>query len=294
MGLKHHTIILVPHSRARFRKLRISNRQLTVAASVAAILLLASAFITWSFLTNTIDAQKLAQLETENQQLRQINQEFESGVRTLTQQLEEFEVRADQLAIVAGLEEVEMAQESGIGGDSLALDASPRETPLGDLQNRVEALNLEMDGVESQLSEQLRLISSTPSIAPVVGVLTSGYGYRPDPITGKRALHRAIDISTDPGQPVSASADGIVLRAGRNGYLGNAVDLSHGYGLLSRYGHMSKLLVSAGQRVKRGETIGYVGNTGRATGYHLHYEVRVDGKPVNPLVYILDEVPGRS
>jgi murein DD-endopeptidase MepM/ murein hydrolase activator NlpD len=93
---------------------------------------------------------------------------------------------------------------------------------------------------------------------------------------------------------VLAAADGIVVQAERNGRLGKAVYLSHGYGLTTRYGHLSRFNVTPGQRVKRGDTIGYVGNTGRATGYHLHYEVRLDGRPVNPLGYILDGTSNRS
>ena len=100
--------------------------------------------------------------------------------------------------------------------------------------------------------------------------------------------HNAVDIGSTPGHPVLAPGDGVVIRAGRIGRLGNAVYISHGFGITTRYGHLSRILVKPGQVVHRGQEIGDVGRTGRATGYHLHYEVRVDRRPVNPLGYMLD------
>jgi murein DD-endopeptidase MepM/ murein hydrolase activator NlpD len=103
-----------------------------------------------------------------------------------------------------------------------------------------------------------------------------------------------VDIAAAPGQPVRASADGIVVEAGEVNGLGRAVYVAHGFGVTTRYGHMSRIDVRPGQRVKRGDIVGRVGNTGRSTGYHLHYEVRVDGDPVNPLAYILDDTAAGS
>ena len=162
------------------------------------------------------------------------------------------------------------------------------------MRYRADSLDRGLETVSVELADRLKLAAATPSISPVKGLLTSSYGYRNDPVTGQRALHRAIDISTSPGQPVKATADGVVLRARRNGRLGNSVDLSHGHGVMTRYGHLDSYNVEPGQRVRRGDVIGFVGNTGRTTGFHLHYEVRVDGQPVNPLTYILDKRPSRS
>jgi murein DD-endopeptidase MepM/ murein hydrolase activator NlpD len=135
--------------------------------------------------------------------------------------------------------------------------------------------------------DELALQSSmTPSIVPARGLLTSRYGYRQDPLTGNRRLHKGIDIGARPDRPVIASASGIVTLSGRDGQLGNAVTLSHGFGLVTRYGHLSRTAVSSGEHVHQGEVIGYVGRSGRATGYHLHYEVRLDGRPVDPLHYV--------
>ena len=291
MGLKHHTIILVPHSRAKFRKWTVSSRQLATAALATVLPLLLAAVSTWSFLFTSIDKTQLTQLEEENLRLREVNQDFETSVRDLTRQLADFEDRTRQLAIVAGLDGLGLEQDPGIGGEDLLL---PEQGTLGHLNDRADLLDRGLQSISTELAERLQLAAATPSISPVRGLLTSSYGYRSDPVTGQRALHRAIDISTSPGQPVKATAEGVVLRARRNGRLGNSVDLSHGHGVVTRYGHLASYDVEPGQRVRRGEVIGFVGNTGRTTGFHLHYEVRVEGQPVNPLAYILDKRPSRS
>ncbi len=290
MGLQHHTIIFVPHARARFRKWRITNRQLGLMAGLAVLILGGSIFTTWSFFRNTIDRRALVQVEHENEELRQVNQSFEDGIRRLEKQLAEFEERTRQLTIVAGLENLSIGQESGIGGgtESLGPVGGQGDGDTERLEHRADLLSDDLQQLAGLFDERLQLISSTPAISPVKGILTSGFGYRRDPLNGRRAMHRGIDISTGPGQPVRAAADGIVVGAGRLGGLGNAVHLSHGYGISTRYGHLSKIDVAAGTEVRRGDTVGFVGSTGRSTGYHLHYEVRVDGRAVNPLIYILE------
>ena len=126
-----------------------------------------------------------------------------------------------------------------------------------------------------------------PSVEPVRGTaLTSSYGVRSDPFRGRAAMHAGIDLAAPLGTPIYATADAIVGRSEwANGY-GNLIELSHGRGIQTRYGHLSKSLVKAGQRVKRGQLIAYMGSTGRSTGSHLHYEVRIDGKAVNPIPFM--------
>ncbi len=287
--MKYHTVIVVPHARARFRKLRVSNRQLVIGISTVAVLTLASIFTTWSFLTKTVNLKELAQVREENESLRQVNRSFEDSIRTLQKQLGDFEDRTRQLAIVAGLDELGVGQQAGVGGQDPQL---ADRLDLEDLRQRSDELDRSLGQVDTKLGERLRLIASTPAIAPVKGILTSSYGSRRDPVTGKPARHWGIDIATAPGSGVVASADGIVVRAGRIGGLGKAVYVSHGYGVTTRYAHLSSIEVTPGQRVERGNVLGRVGATGRATGYHLHYEVRVDGGAVNPLAYILDGTRG--
>jgi murein DD-endopeptidase MepM/ murein hydrolase activator NlpD len=287
MGLKHHTIILVPHARARFRKWRISNLQIGLTVAGLSALTLGSSYILWSYFTNRVDRRELDSVRQENDRLKQVNAGFESNLKSLEAQLTEYEDRTRKLAIVAGLDSLADGAEAGVGG----LTNPASEGPLGvsSLASRSQSLSAELDQVEFQLEERRRWLSATPSIAPVKGLLTSWFGNRRDPINGRRENHPAVDIAAPPGKPVLATADGIVTQAADIGDgLGTAVSLSHGFGMTTRYGHMSRVNVKKGQMVKRGDVIGFVGSTGRSTGYHLHYEVLQDGSPVDPLAFILD------
>lgn len=281
MAIKYHTVILVPHARAKLRKWRVSNLQIGLVLLTLALVSAASTFILVAFFTGGVDSASVERLRSENGELRQANLEFEQSISELQAKLGDYEVRTRKLAIVAGLDSLE-GTEAGIGGEGTG-GADPDF-----LEYRANRLAGRLDRVEEKLEERLRWISSVPSVAPVRGILTSGYGTRRDPITGRRTNHPAIDIAAPPGREVRAPADGIVTRAGRIGGLGNAVYLSHGFGINTRFGHMARLTVKPGQRVERGEVLGYVGSTGRSTGYHLHYEVHVDGEAINPLGYILD------
>jgi len=285
MEKKNYTVILVPHAQAKFRKFQVSGLQVRLATAVLVALGVSSAYVTWSYLTTPIDEEQVEHLRQENLKLKEINLSFEQDIRHLQSDLETYEERTRQLAIVAGLDSV-AGRESGLGGAITAEELSPDGTVL--IRGRLVRLADDLNLVEESFEERLRWMSSVPAVSPVRGLFTSPYGTRQDPITGRRAFHQGVDISAAPGRAVVASADGIVVRSGRIGPLGNAVYISHGYGLTTRYGHLSKLAVEPGQEIERGDVVGYVGNTGRSTGYHLHYEVRRDGKPVNPLGYILD------
>ncbi len=138
------------------------------------------------------------------------------------------------------------------------------------------------------LSVQQSLLRSTPSIKPTRGWATSPFGYRTSPYTGAMALHTGLDIAAAPGTPVYAPADGVVSFAGYDGGYGKLISIDHGYGVVTRYGHNSEVYVTVGQKLKRGDLISAVGNTGRSTASHLHYEVRVNGVPVDPENYILE------
>ena len=298
MPNQHHTVIFVPHAHAKLRKWRVTNLQIGLVTGALLLLTLTAAFFIWSHFSTTANPIEIARLAGENEKLREVNQEFESSIRKLQDQLTSYEDRTRQLAIVAGIATLGEGDdaagiggmgdsvEAGIGGgtpvDEIGLDNLPA------MQGRLRQIDGTLKAVETRLHQRARWISQTPAITPVKGILTSGFGYRSDPVTHGRGDHQGVDIAAAPGQPVRASADGIVMRAGTIGGLGKAIYLAHGYGITTRYGHMSKVEVRPGQRVKRGDVIGRVGNTGRSTGYHLHYEVRQDGQPVNPLVYILD------
>lgn len=139
------------------------------------------------------------------------------------------------------------------------------------------------------LSERQSLLSSTPNIKPTRGWITSEFGYRISPFTGKPAIHAGLDLAAAPGSPVVAPADGMVVFASYDESYGKLITIDHGYGVTTRFGHLSQIYVQVGQRVNKFDVIGAVGNTGRSTGPHLHYEVRVSGTSIDPRNYILDD-----
>jgi len=164
---------------------------------------------------------------------------------------------------------------------------SPENT-FGLLRDLLQGLESGLSSLKTDVDKRNALAAATPSIWPTHGWLTSRVGSRPDPITGDKDFHQGLDISADEGTEVYATADGIVAHAAAEGGYGNLIVLDHGYGLETRYGHLSKYNVKPGDKVKRGDVVGFVGSTGRATGAHLHYEVRVNGRLLNPLQLLMN------
>ena len=160
---------------------------------------------------------------------------------------------------------------------------------LGHLDKQAKIQSISFQELDNFFKNQKSLLSSTPSIWPTRGWVTSGFGFRKSPFTGLREKHEGWDIAARAGSTVRATADGEVVVEGREYGYGNLVEVDHGYGLMTRYGHNSKHLVKVGDRVKRGQVIALVGNTGRSTGPHVHYEVLLHGIPVSPKNYILED-----
>lgn len=160
-------------------------------------------------------------------------------------------------------------------------------TTLTSLGKEIEKKSVSLSELADFLEEQKLMLSSTPSVWPVKGWISSGFGYRISPFTGRRVFHEGLDIATKYNTPVHATAKGIVVFAGRKAGYGKMVIIDHGYGYVTKYGHNNKLLVKAGDKVKKGDVISLVGSTGRSTGPHVHYEVLVNGIPVNPLKFIV-------
>jgi murein DD-endopeptidase MepM/ murein hydrolase activator NlpD len=159
----------------------------------------------------------------------------------------------------------------------------PPESAFTVLSDLLSILGSRLDSVRSGVERRHALAAATPSIWPVAGWLSSSYGRRKDPFSGGPDFHPGLDISADYGQPVLATGDASVTSAGPNGAYGNMVMLDHGFGIVTKYGHLSRIAVQAGQRVKRGDVVGFVGSTGRSTGSHLHYEIWMNGRLTNPM-----------
>lgn len=277
--MKYNTIIFVPHAKAKFRKLTVSTRLLAAVAAGSAVVLFAAIAFGAAFFSSTSRDRDYLRVIADNARLKSSAKELHGRFEGLSRQLAQFEARTQRLSIVAGL------SESGRTGAGGPLTAGPQDARLDD---RSASLAGQLTALETQFERREKLVSSTPSVAPVRGLLNSGFGSRRDPITGEGAFHPGLDISTRRNEPVLATASGIVVHSGWAGDYGQMVEIDHGTGYRTVYGHLGSILVREGQRVQRGERVGLVGSTGRATGPHLHYEVRQGDRILNPLEYILD------
>jgi murein DD-endopeptidase MepM/ murein hydrolase activator NlpD len=207
-----------------------------------------------------------------------------------------------KVRIIANLEQKEDQDGIfGMGGSvpediNASLPLSENHTQLlRSMHSQVETVSAASDVQQENFQALLKnleakrnLLAATPSIRPVDGWVTSRFGYRKSPFTNRKEVHKGLDIAARKGTPIIAPADGIITYAASKGLMGNMITLNHGYGMVTRYGHIHKFLKKKGEKVKRGEAIALVGNTGRSTGPHVHYEVHLNGVPVNPEKYILN------
>ena len=273
---RYSTIIFVPPARARFRKFTVSTRLLAAAGAGAVALLVCAVAFGWAYLSTFRADRQYRQAIAENARLRSSTEVLEKRLAGLSREMVQFEDRTRRLAIVAGLP----SEGAGQGGPLQSADPTSPE--------RRNEISARLSALESQLARREALTSSTPTVAPVRGLMNSGFGMRSDPFTGTPAFHTGVDISTERREPVLATAAGTVIRSGWSGDYGNVIEIDHPAGYRTLYGHLDVILARAGQEVKRGDRIGLVGSTGRSTGPHLHYEVRQADRAVNPLDYILD------
>jgi len=287
-----YTLIIVPHAKARFRKIRVPIR-LVQWGTVGLVLLSCLAAITMIYTTRmSWEVYSLRRLRVENAALVAKTREYEQRHGLLETRLHELEGVVTKLGVMAGIEKVlPDSRVGGVGGLTNVETVSPSfdSATLDGVEKTVTALQNRSKQLEGILADQRVLLASTPSIWPVRGYLSAGFGNRIDPFTGQLDFHAGIDISTPQGTRIMAPADGVVISCAVKGGYGNALIVDHGFGIVTRYAHLDHFNVRAGQRVHRGEVIGFVGSTGRSTAPHLHYEVWVRDQAQNPIQYILDE-----
>ena len=224
----------------------------------------------------------------ENASFRDATGELASQIASLQSAVDDIGVRArvDPDAERALARLPERVRSRAMGGGSVAaplLGGAFSEQAFGVMRDLLGLIEQRLASVRNDVDRRQALVAATPSMWPIAGWISSGFGDRPDPFTGESAFHPGLDISAEHGSPIYAPADGLVESAGFNGNYGNLVTLDHGFGLVTRYGHLSRSAVYAGQQIRRGEVIGFVGSTGRSTSPHLHYEVLVNGELTNPL-----------
>ncbi len=279
-----YTLLILPDRRRRFKKLHVSRRFVVFAAIAAGALLTAGLIAPHLWMRVQTQRTTLEHLASENERLRGQTARFEASVDDLQQRLSGIETAAGKLANELGME-MQSVPAGGAGGTTLA-GRSPLLSELDALSGRTAGVRESLEQLDDAFRVRSRLISATPSIMPAQGWFSHGFGWRKDPFSDKRRFHRGIDIVNHRGTPVYATADGVVSRAVRIANLGKTVDISHGRGYVTRFAHLSEILVKPGQKVERGELIGKIGSTGRSTGDHLHYEVWHDGRRVNPWKYL--------
>ncbi|HVG31155.1 MAG TPA: M23 family metallopeptidase [Pyrinomonadaceae bacterium] len=262
-------------SRSTIRRIGIHKRWLKVAPVIAILLLCAAAY---GFIGMFREGVHL-RVERENERLRVENDAQRQKLEQLKDRVDAIEDASRRLAEISGVTGEGAAVAGGAGGPSVPMD----EASIAAVEARAVLLEAQLQTYEQALREKARI----PSIWPVAGETTDGFGGRHDPFGGSSfEFHPGQDIRAERGTGVVAAATGTVLSAGwQNGY-GQMVEVSHGGGLTTRYAHLSKIEVAAGQQLARGDVVGRVGSTGRSTGPHLHYEVRINGEAVNPRAYL--------
>jgi murein DD-endopeptidase MepM/ murein hydrolase activator NlpD len=265
---------------------------LAVIAGVLTLPILIGLGAHWGARTTMEDLQLAnALLEMENASYREATEQLATQVSALQDAVDDLGVHAvmDPEASRAMDKLPEAVRSRAMGGDTASNAAESAgtfgslESSFGIMRDVLGAIEGRLNIVRTGVERRQALAAATPSIWPVTGWLSSAYGNRRDPFTGGKDFHPGLDISATYGQGIHAPADGVVSTAARSGNYGNLVVLDHGFGLTTRYGHLSRFGVIAGQKVRRGDIIGYVGSTGRSTSPHLHYEVLVNGRLTNPL-----------
>jgi murein DD-endopeptidase MepM/ murein hydrolase activator NlpD len=283
------------------RHLTVTLRAVAIGlVSVMALPLLMGLGAKWSART------EIDQLRSANSLLQVENGSYRAATGELTSQIQSLENVINDLGARAALDPAQaramqklptIVKARAAGGSASPANAaiaeiasaalsSPEDT-FGVLRALLQGLESRLRYVRRDVERREALAASTPSIWPAQGWLTGTFGGRSDPFTGEPGYHQGLDISTEKGQPVFATADGVVDAAAYTGDYGNLIVLKHGFGLATRYGHLSAFAVKPGVAVKRGDVIGYVGSTGRSTGAHLHYEILANGRLIDPLQLLI-------
>jgi len=293
---RRYTVLIADRSSGVVRRLTVSLRAVTLVATTVIVLpLLIGLGARWR------TGLERHQLQTMNRALQIENGNYRETTGELTSQIESLEDVIDELGARSALDPaqaramaklpavVKARAAGGTAQTNAAISnvistsfASPEDT-FGVLRTLLQGLENRLRNVRKDVERQEALAAATPSIWPAHGWLTGTFGGRSDPFTGEPGFHQGLDISTEKGQPVFATADGQVESASYTGDYGNLIVLRHDFGLATRYGHLSAFNVKPGDAIHRGDVIGFVGSTGRSTGAHVHYEILANGKLINPL-----------
>lgn len=312
----NYSVIIVSGATSTNKEFVLSSKLIRNSIIAFIVLSLIFGYIIFDYLNTSFNKEKMKRLEKENIEKEATIDRLNTDLREIEKRLNQMAVYKERISVAMGLTSPDALKEVGIGGGSdmvsegAIIGAPSRGTipnsdmvnkgkkpePSGetvmkkaeDIRQMAKKIQERLQFVESAMEKQKVRLAQTPSIWPTKGYLTSPLGWRTHPMTGKRDYHNGQDIATQFGNKVIATADGVVLVAGHWDYLGNLIIIDHGFGFTTRYGHLASFNIKEGDRVKRFQVIGYVGNTGRSSAPHLHYEVRYFGKPLNPMNFIID------
>ena len=302
MAGKKYTVIIIPDETSGTRRFGVARRTIWVSTLCVLLLFGISVFLVKDRVTLENKISRLEPLHERSVAQRKFLERFGARLNELDGRLSALRKSEDQLRIMASVKPRGLRNDLGLGGVNKdeqdvsfgGLSPSGRRfvTRLNrqflDLEQRFSSQKSAFEALVNIFKEKKVVLAHTPSILPARGWLTSGFGRRRSPFTNRMQFHSGIDIVSRQGTPIMAPADGLVIKAKREGGYGNIIEIRHMQGIVTRYAHNKKNLVRAGMRVKRGSIIAQVGSTGRSTGPHLHYEVHLNGVAVNPMLYIVD------
>jgi murein DD-endopeptidase MepM/ murein hydrolase activator NlpD len=302
VGFKKINIVIMPEGARRVRQLRIPKALFLLVFPFLVGAGLIFAWIIRDYHSVKTDIPRLAYLQKENSQQQEQITSLTDKIYVIQKKLMELNEFDKKLRTMVNLEPSrEYPHFVGMGGSdpstSSARAAAEKlnrklvrnmHRSLDEIENEISVQVLERTDLLSFLNKQKTLLASTPSIWPTKGWISSDFGYRLSPFTNEKEFHKGIDICNRKGAPIICPADGVVSSIENDPGYGRILTINHGYGVVTKYAHLDKAGVKRGQAVKRGQEIAFVGNSGRTTGPHLHYEVHLNGVPVNPLRYILN------
>jgi len=295
-------ILIFGHKTSKTRHLKIRKKTFKIILYLSGFALLSATFFFCDYIQVKKKAFEVSRLQKETQTQKSQLHFFSSKIEDLEKQISKLKEFDRRIRIIANLEKgQETTPFMGMGGPSPSdirdqLRGEKDEKGLvRQMKGDIERLESEATSREASLAEletllqtKKDMLAQTPSIWPVLGWVTSGFGFRTNPFTGLNQMHEGIDISNRAGTVIIAPADGFVSDIGSDVAHGRLLVISHGFGMTTRYSHLNKVLVKVGQKVRRGDRVAEVGTSGKTTGPHLHYEVRLHGIPVNPIRYILN------
>lgn len=289
MARKFYTCIIVPDASQALHKLRIPIQALYVLAAIGVLSFFVAVGLGFHYIGMASRMANFKSLEAENAKLKVDTRQLLLSTSQLSRRIAALEDEAD--IIHKAMQEDPLLRK--LTTKTPSMGGSTSNVPTADLESSalgsLDALNARLDDLERELAPLdagTKYLRSTPSMWPLNGPIASHYGGRLDPFTQDADVHLGIDIVAPKGTPVKATADGVVRVSSRQSEYGNLIVLEHPNGFSTRYGHLFAFKVMAGQTVHKNDVIGYVGMTGRATGPHLHYEVRLNDKAVNPRPYL--------